>query len=120
VIEFRLLGPLELETPDGPLPLGGARQRALLAILLLEAGRVVPTERLVDHLWGEGAPRTATTSLHNAVSALRKLLGAERHRPPRRLRGVRHAGRAAPPGRCTPCRDGGALTDEQRRGYLSE
>jgi DNA-binding SARP family transcriptional activator len=84
VIEFRLLGPLELETPDGPLPLGGARQRALLAILLLEAGRVVPTERLVDLLWGEDAPRTATTSLHNAVSALRKLLGAEaiETRPP--------------------------------------
>jgi DNA-binding SARP family transcriptional activator len=78
VIEFRLLGPLEIETPDGPVPLGGARQRALLTILLLDAGRVVPTERLVDLLWGEEAPKTATTSLQNAVSALRKLLGPER------------------------------------------
>ncbi|HEY7730613.1 MAG TPA: winged helix-turn-helix domain-containing protein [Gaiellaceae bacterium] len=78
MIEFRLLGPLEIETPDGPVPLGGARQRALLTILLLDAGRVVPTERLVDLLWGEEAPKTATTSLQNAVSALRKLLGPER------------------------------------------
>ncbi len=77
MLEFRLLGPLEVVGDDGPLPLGGMRQRALLAALLLRAGQVVPTERLVDDLWGEEAPRTATTSLQNGVSALRKLLGPD-------------------------------------------
>ena len=74
---FRILGPLEVEGASGPVALGGQRQRALLAALLLEAGRVVPTERLVDRLWGEEAPKTATTSLQNAISRLRRELGEE-------------------------------------------
>jgi DNA-binding SARP family transcriptional activator len=57
--------------------LGGPKQRALLALLLLEAGRAVSTDRLIDALWGEHPPRTAPTSLQNLVSQLRKLLGAE-------------------------------------------
>lgn len=77
MLEFRLLGPLEVVGDDGLLPLGGMRQRALLAALLLRAGQVVPTERLVDDMWGDAAPRTATTSLQNAVAALRKLLGPD-------------------------------------------
>jgi DNA-binding SARP family transcriptional activator len=75
--EFRILGPLEVEGGDGPVALGGQRQRALLGALLLEAGRVVPTDRLVDLLWGEGAPRTATTSLQNSISRLRRELGPD-------------------------------------------
>jgi DNA-binding SARP family transcriptional activator len=75
--EFRILGPLEVEGASGPVALGGQRQRALLAALLLEAGRVVPTDRLVDLLWGEEAPKTATTSLQNAVSRLRRELGED-------------------------------------------
>jgi len=75
--EFRILGPLEVEGAGGPVALGGKQQRALLAALLLEAGRVVPTDRLVHNLWGERPPRTAATSLHNLLSQLRKLLGAE-------------------------------------------
>ncbi|HVP75976.1 MAG TPA: BTAD domain-containing putative transcriptional regulator [Gaiellaceae bacterium] len=76
--EFRLLGPLEVMDDDGePIPLGGTKQRAALAVLLLRAGEVVSTGFLVDALWGEAAPRTATTSLQNLVSALRKLLGPE-------------------------------------------
>jgi DNA-binding SARP family transcriptional activator/class 3 adenylate cyclase len=78
-LEFRILGPLEvLDEHKRPLPLGGQKQRAVLALLLLEGGRVVPTDRLVDRLWGEEPPRTATTSLQNTVSRLRKLLGADR------------------------------------------
>jgi DNA-binding SARP family transcriptional activator len=77
MLEFRILGPFEVSDETGPIALGGQRQRALLAALLLEAGRVVPTERLVDLLWGEGAPKTATTSLQNSVSRLRKELGPE-------------------------------------------
>ncbi len=78
VPEFRILGPLEVLTDDGEqLALGGQRQRALLALLLLRANEVVSTEALIDALWGETPPRTATTSLQNAISALRKLLGAD-------------------------------------------
>ena len=56
----------------------GRNQRALLALLLLNAGEVVSTDRLSDGLWGAQPPRTASTSLQNAVSQLRKLLGADR------------------------------------------
>jgi DNA-binding SARP family transcriptional activator len=78
VPDFRLLGPLEVLAPDGePLPLGGQKQRAALALLLLRANRVVPTDVLVEALWGERPPRTAINSLQNLISALRKLLGAE-------------------------------------------
>ena len=73
--EFRILGPFEVEGDQGPVALGGQRQRAVLAALLLESGRVVATDRLVDLLYGETAPRTATTSLQNAISRLRKELG---------------------------------------------
>jgi DNA-binding SARP family transcriptional activator len=75
--EFRILGPLEVSDETGPLLLGGLKQRAVLALLLLDAGRVVSVDRLIDALWGEQPPRTAATSLQNFVSALRKLLGPE-------------------------------------------
>jgi DNA-binding SARP family transcriptional activator len=77
VLQIRILGPLEVERDGAPVEVTGGRQRAVLALLLLEANRVVPTERLVDRLWGEEPPPTAVTSLHNAISQLRKLLGAE-------------------------------------------
>jgi DNA-binding SARP family transcriptional activator len=75
--EFRILGPLEVVGEGGPIALGGQKQRALLGLLLMHAGAVVATDRLVDQLWGEHAPKTATTSLQNFVSQLRKLLGAD-------------------------------------------
>ena len=75
MIEFGILGPLEVVGNDGPLALGGQKQRALLGVLLVHAGEVVATDRLVTELWGERPPRTATTSLQNFVSQLRKLLG---------------------------------------------
>jgi DNA-binding SARP family transcriptional activator len=75
--EFRILGPLEIADGEEVLPLTGQKQRALLALLLLDANRVVSTDRLVDALWGEQPPRTAATSLQNFVSQLRKLLGAD-------------------------------------------
>jgi len=76
-LEFRILGPLEVLADDHPLVIGGKRQRAVLAALLLDARRVVPTDRLVSELWGEPPPKTAATSLHNLVSQLRKQLGQE-------------------------------------------
>src|SRR4051812_7353377 len=82
--EFRLLGPLEVLAGGKPVGIAGTRQRAVLALLLLDADRVVPTDRLIDRLWGEAPPPTAITSLHNGIAQLRKALGAERveTRPP--------------------------------------
>ncbi len=75
--DFRILGPLEVSDETGPLLLGGQKQRAVLALLLLEPGRVVSIDRLIDALWGENPPRTANTSLQNFISQLRKTLGPE-------------------------------------------
>jgi DNA-binding SARP family transcriptional activator len=77
MLEFKILGPLDVSSDQGPLKLGGSKQRALLAVLLVNAGRVVSTDTLVDQLWGERPPRTAVTSLQNFLSQLRKLLGPE-------------------------------------------
>ena len=75
MLEFRILGPLEVLDGEEPLPLAGRNQRALLTLLLLRANEHTSTDRLVDQLWGEDPPRTATTSLQNSVVQLRKLLG---------------------------------------------
>src|SRR5438093_5651774 len=56
VLEFHVLGPLEVVGDDGAISVGGARQRALLSLLLLRANEVVATERLVDALYGEQPP----------------------------------------------------------------
>jgi DNA-binding SARP family transcriptional activator len=82
--DFRILGPVEVCDETGPLLLGGQKQRAVLALLLLGAGRVVSVDRLVEALWGEQPPRTAGTSLQNFISQLRKTLGPEvlETRPP--------------------------------------
>jgi predicted ATPase/DNA-binding SARP family transcriptional activator len=77
-VAFRLLGPLEVELGNRVLPVGGRRQRALLALLLLHANTAVPRDRLIDALWGERPPETAANSLQVAVHALRRLLGADR------------------------------------------
>ena len=76
-LSFRLLGSLEVTRGGRPLEIGGQKQRAVLAILALNAGRVVSTDRLVDLLWGEQPPKTAVTSLQNFISQLRKTVGAD-------------------------------------------
>src|SRR3982751_5893895 len=83
-MDYRILGPLEVLAPDGPVPLGGAKQRALLAVLLLHANEGGSTDRLIDALWGEEPPETAAKALQVHVSQLRKALGADaiRTRPP--------------------------------------
>ena len=73
-MEFRILGPLEVVDGQRSLALGGAKQRAVLAVLLLHANEVVSSERLVDELWGEEPPKTAATTIRVFVSELRKLL----------------------------------------------
>ena len=70
-----MLGPLEVEGPDGALSLGGAKQRAVLAHLILRANRPVPIDMLIDGLWGEGPPETARNTLQTYVYRLRQVLG---------------------------------------------
>jgi YVTN family beta-propeller protein len=74
VVEFRILGALEVVEQGRPLELGGPKQRALLAVLLLSRGEVVSTDRLIDELWGEQAPARAVKTVQVYVSNLRKVL----------------------------------------------
>jgi DNA-binding SARP family transcriptional activator len=78
VDEFRLLGPLEAVVDGTFVRLAAAKQRALLALLLLNRNRVVSTDRLIDELWGDDPPAQATKTLQVYVSQLRKALGADR------------------------------------------
>src|SRR5688572_29381634 len=75
-MDFRILGPLEVFHEGRAVPVAGSRQRELLALLLLEAGRVVSTDRLMDGLWGERQPGAGATALRVHVSRLRKTLRA--------------------------------------------
>jgi len=75
-MDFRLLGALEVSANGVVAELGPPKQRALLAILLLHAGEIVPADRLIDLLWGEHPPRTAAHSIQIYVSELRKAIEA--------------------------------------------
>jgi DNA-binding SARP family transcriptional activator len=77
VLEFRVLGPIEVVGDAGAIKLGGPRQRAVLTILLLDANRVVPVERIADGLYGDAPPATAVAQVRDHVSQLRRLLGQE-------------------------------------------
>jgi class 3 adenylate cyclase len=77
-MDFRILGPLEVFEDGRALDLGGAKQRAALAMLALHANHVVAHERLIDALWDEEPPETARKALQVYVSQLRKALGRER------------------------------------------
>jgi DNA-binding SARP family transcriptional activator/DNA-binding beta-propeller fold protein YncE len=77
-MEFRILGPLEVVDQDAVVvKLGGAKQRSLLAFLLLHPNEVVSRERLIDELWGDQPPETAATAIQVHVSQLRKALGRD-------------------------------------------
>ena len=78
VLDFRVLGPLEVVDDQGVVRLGGPKQRAVLAMLLLGANRVVPIERLVDDLYGDASPASALTQIHAHISQLRKLFDPAR------------------------------------------
>ncbi|WP_328853618.1 winged helix-turn-helix domain-containing protein [Micromonospora globbae] len=76
-VRFGILGATEAHTGDGRrLTVGGPRLRALLALLLLDAGRVVPRERLIDGLYGADPPANVTNALQSQVSRLRQVLSA--------------------------------------------
>src|ERR671939_339709 len=77
-MQFRILGPLEVDDDGRQIPLGGPKQRALLGVLLLHANESISSERLVDELWGDGPPARAHKLVQGYVSGLRKLLGPAR------------------------------------------
>ncbi|MFL5928923.1 MAG: BTAD domain-containing putative transcriptional regulator [Gaiellaceae bacterium] len=93
MLEFRVLGPLEVVGEDGPIRLGGPRQRATLAILILSRNRVVPVERLADELYAGRPPVSAVTQVQRQVSELRRALGSA------------DAIETRPPGYALPVRD---------------
>ena len=76
MLEFRILGPLEVLDEGRTARLGGPKQRAALAILLLNANRVVSVERLADDLYAGAPPVTAVTQVQRQMSELRKVLGS--------------------------------------------
>src|SRR5262249_18833321 len=78
-MQVRILGPFQLEEGGRGITIGGLRQRAVLASLLLHANQVVPSEQLVVELWGEDSPPSAANALQAAISRLRRAL------PPGRL-----------------------------------
>jgi predicted ATPase/DNA-binding SARP family transcriptional activator len=81
-MRFGILGPTQVFLADGrPVAVGGSRLRALLALLLVEAGRVVPAERLIDGLYGASPPSGAANALQSQVSRLRQALPEEEDGP---------------------------------------
>jgi DNA-binding SARP family transcriptional activator len=74
-VDLRVLGPLEVWHDGARVPLPSVRQQRLLGVLALSANTVVPTQRLVDALWDDGPPATATKQVQNCVSHLRERLG---------------------------------------------
>jgi DNA-binding SARP family transcriptional activator/ABC-type glycerol-3-phosphate transport system substrate-binding protein len=83
-MRFKVLGPLHVTGPEGPIPLGGPKQRAVLAYLLVRANELVPAESLIDQVWSGEPPEAARGTIHSYISHLRKALGADRieGRPP--------------------------------------
>ena len=78
--QFHILGPLEVARSGCAVPLGGRRQRAVLALLLLEANRVVSVDRLAEEVWGGHPPPGSATTLHSYVFRLRRALEPDRSR----------------------------------------
>ena len=77
-MDFRILGPLEVRDDGVELSLGGGKQRALLALLLIHPNESLSTDRLIDELWDEQPPPTAAKILQNYVSQLRRVVGDDR------------------------------------------
>jgi DNA-binding SARP family transcriptional activator len=73
-VEYRILGSLEVVANGTAADLGPPKQRAVLAVLLLHANQIVPTDRLIDLIWPERPPRTALHSIQIYVSELRKAI----------------------------------------------
>src|SRR5215204_2090080 len=79
-MRFQVLGPLEVEADNGPVVLGGPKERLLLALLLARPNQVVSVEALVRGLWGEQPPPTAAKTLQSHIKRLRRALEPDRTR----------------------------------------
>src|SRR5262249_62294488 len=94
--QFRILGPLDVRENGADIDIGGGKQRALLALLVLHGGESLSTDRLIDALWGGSPPSGASASVHVYVSRLRRAVGADRPGgTPKRYPGVPPPGRGA-------------------------
>jgi len=82
-VRFGVLGPLVVSDGEGPLPLGGPKQRVVLAHLVLGANQVVSSDRLIDAVWGEDLPEEPKSTLRVYVSRLRSALGPDADVPHR-------------------------------------
>src|SRR5215208_5297955 len=76
-MQIRVLGPLEASIDDQPVAIGGTKQRAVLAMLGLEANRAVTADRLIEGLWGSDPPASAANMVQNYVWRLRRALGGD-------------------------------------------
>lgn len=74
-MDFRILGPLEVEGDDGPIQVRGRMEEALLALLVVNAGTAVSVDVIAEELWGDHPPPTATKTVRSHVSRLRRRLG---------------------------------------------
>jgi DNA-binding SARP family transcriptional activator len=79
-MRFGVLGPLEVLGDEGPIGLGGQKERTLLALLLTRPNQVVPVDTLVEGLWGDARPRSADKTLQSYVVRLRRALEPGRAR----------------------------------------
>ena len=76
-VEIGILGPIEAHADGDVLPLGGLRERALLALFVLSPGQTISTDRLIDELWGEDLPANPSNALQALISRLRRAVGSD-------------------------------------------
>jgi DNA-binding SARP family transcriptional activator len=74
---IRVLGPVDVLTPDGVCSVGGLHSRRLLGALVISVAHAVPADHLIDVVWGEAPPRTAQATLQSLVSRLRQIVGPD-------------------------------------------
>jgi len=74
-VKLGVLGPLQVRKGGAPVPIPGAKPRAILTMLGLRSGSVVPADTLIELLWGNEPPRTAAKALQTHISSLRRSLG---------------------------------------------
>ena len=98
-MEVRLFGELEAVAEGVPVPVRGAKQRALLALLALQRGQPVSADRLIDALWGDGQAADPANALQAQIGQLRRTLGPARC--PRNQTQPYRSGRRTEGGRCS-------------------
>src|SRR5438045_9031089 len=81
MVEFRILGPLEVLEDGNPVALGTLKERLVLGVLLMHANEFVSRERLIDELWGVSPPATASKAVNGYIPKLRTTLTRDGHGP---------------------------------------